>query len=273
LTIGADPSLIPEGPTPDGSQSRFSLSCTGSSCNIGPTSTAPGANTSTPDCTATGCFFGTPLPIPNPTIPGITSCVLNTWNGSASGTLDLSTGASQTAVPLNSDTYLTGNLGQPCPTCAATGTVASPGHGTCDRGPNAGGQCTTTSSTGYTRDCLTGGTDGTHPCTPGGGQCIDGSHVGVIQVSLSPLTTGTASKTNATGNFCPGQSNVNGHAFGCFGSSACRTITENGSPAGAITPGSPSSATLAAVFCIAATGNGLVDASADLPGPGAVSLP
>jgi hypothetical protein len=27
------------------------------------------------------------------------------------------------------------------------------------------------------------------------------------------------------------------------------------------------------VFCIAATGNGLVDASADLPGPGAISLP
>jgi hypothetical protein len=27
------------------------------------------------------------------------------------------------------------------------------------------------------------------------------------------------------------------------------------------------------VFCIAGTGNGLVDGSADLPGPGAVSLP
>src|SRR5262249_3854395 len=41
LSIGAGASLIPEGPTPDGSQSRFSLSCAGSSCTIGPTSAAP----------------------------------------------------------------------------------------------------------------------------------------------------------------------------------------------------------------------------------------
>jgi len=49
---------------------------------------------------------------------------------------------------------------------------------------------------------------------------------------LSPLTTGTSSKTSPTGNFCPGQTNKNGHLFGCFGSSACRTITENGAAAG-----------------------------------------
>src|SRR4029077_20350458 len=139
-----------------------------------------------------------------------------------------STGALSTPVPLNSDTYLTGNLAQPCPKCSATGSQSSPGTGTCDRGPRAGLTCVTTSSTGYTRDCLTGGTDGTHPCTPGGGACIDGSHVGVIKVNQSPRTTGTASKTDPNGNFCPGQSNANGHQFGCFGSSACRTITENG---------------------------------------------
>jgi hypothetical protein len=79
--------------------------------------------------------------------------------------------------------------------------------------------------------------------------------------------------TNATGAFCPGQTNSGGHLFGCFGSSACRTITENGVPYGPVTNGVPGPATLASVFCITATGNGLVDASADLPGPGAVSLP
>jgi hypothetical protein len=273
LSIGAGASLIPEGPTPDGSQSRFALDCCGTSCTISHSDTAPAVNTAVPDCTNTGCNFGTPLPIPNPTIPGITSCVLNTWNAPASGTLDLTSGVSSTDVPLISDTYLTGNLGQPCPKCSATGTPSSPGHGTCDRGPRTGLMCTTTSSTGYTRDCPTGGADGTHPCTPGGGACIDGSHVGPINVNLSPLTTGTASMTNATGNFCPGQSNTSGHMFGCFGSSACRTITENGVPAGTITAGTPAGATLASVFCIGATGNGLVDASADLPGPGAVSLP
>src|SRR5262249_53483949 len=134
---------------PDGPRARSPLTSPAASCTTGPPSTAPATTSADPDCTNTGCNFGTPLPIPNPTIPGITSCVLNTWNAAASGTLDLSTGASQTAVPLNSDTYLTGNLGQPCPKCSATGTPSSPGTGTCDRGPRAGMACTTTSSTGY----------------------------------------------------------------------------------------------------------------------------
>jgi hypothetical protein len=273
LNIGAGASLIPEGPIPDGSISLFALSCTGSSCTIGPTSSVPPVNTADPDCTDTGCNFGTPLPIPNPTIPSITSCVLNTWSAPASGTLDLTSGTSSTDVALNSDVYLTGNLAQPCPRCSATGTPSSPGTGTCDRGARAGMACTTTSSTGVTRDCPTGGADATHPCTPGGGACIDGSHVGVILIDLSPLSTGTATMTNATGAFCPGQTNSGGHLFGCFGSTACRTITENGVAAGAVTTGIPASATLTSVFCIGATGNGLVDASADLPGPGAIALP
>jgi hypothetical protein len=273
LSIGAGASLIPEGPTPDGETFRYALGCSGSSCTISHFDTAPAVNTADPDCTNTGCSYGTPLPIPNPTIPAITSCVLNSWRAPAAGTLDLSSGNASITVPLISDTYLTGNVAQPCPKCSATGTPSSPGTGTCDRGPRTGMPCTTTSSTGYTRDCLTGGADGTHPCTPGGGACIDGSHVGPIDVDLSPLTTGTASMTDPTGNFCPGQSNTSGHLFGCFGSSACRTITENGFPYGPVTTGVPGPATLASVFCISATGNGLVDASADLPGPGAVSLP
>ncbi len=269
LNLGGGGSIVPEGPTPDGSISRFSLSCAGPACTIGPTNTVPPVNTAGPDCTNTGCNFGTPLPIPNPAIPTITTCVLNTWASPASGTLNLSTGASSTSVPLSSDIYLTGNLSQPCPRCSATGSPGSPGTGTCDRGPRAGMACTTTSSTGVTRDCPTGGANPpTQPCTAGGGLCIDGSHVGVIGVNLTPLTTGSSSVTNGTGIFCPGQTGA-----GCFGSPACRTITENGVPAGPVSTGVPTSATLASVFCIAATGNGLVDASANLPGPGAISLP
>jgi hypothetical protein len=37
--------------------------------------------------------------------------------------------------------------------------------------------------------------------------------------------------------------------------------------------GGTESTKLASVFCVASTGNGLVDGSTDLPGPGAVSLP
>src|SRR5262249_38162760 len=36
LNIGGGSSIVPEGPTPDGSSSLFALSCTGSSCMIGP---------------------------------------------------------------------------------------------------------------------------------------------------------------------------------------------------------------------------------------------
>jgi hypothetical protein len=35
----------------------------------------------------------------------------------------------------------------------------------------------------------------------------------------------------------------------------------------------PAPVTLASVFCIPSTNNGLVDGTANLPGPGAVSLP
>src|SRR5262249_38115839 len=157
LNIGGGGSVVAEGPIPDGSISRFALSCTGSSCTIGPTSTTPPVNTAGPDCTATGCNFGTPLPIPNPAAPALTTCVLNTWSAPASGTLDLASGTSPTSVPLSSDVYVTGILAQPCPRCSATGTPSSPGTGTCDRGPRAGMACTTTSSTGVTRDCPTGG--------------------------------------------------------------------------------------------------------------------
>jgi hypothetical protein len=269
LNIGAGGSIVAEGPTPDGAISRYSVACSGSSCTVSAYATAPALNTADPDCSTTGCNFGTPLPIPNPSIPTISTCVLNTFAAPSTGTLDLSTGVASFSVNLSSDIYLTGNLSQPCPRCSASGTPSSPGTGTCDRGPRATLACTTTSSTGVTRDCPTGGSDANHPCTPGGGACIDGSHVGVINVNLSPLTTGTATSTDAAGLFC---ANLGQTHAGCFGSSACRTITENGSPSGAITAGTPKSATLASTFCIASTGNGLVDASADLPGPGAVSL-
>jgi len=43
--------------------------------------------------------------------------------------------------------------------------------------------------------------------------------------------------------------------------------------AGPITTGTPASATLASVFCLAATGVDIVDAAFCLPGPGEVSLP
>ena len=277
LDLGGGASIIPEGPTPDGETFRFKLSCGpfSGTCAIDATTTTPAVNTADPDCTTTGCFYGAPLPIPNPLAGGaLTSCVLNTWAAPARGEVNLIFGDTTIKATLTSDTYITGNLAQPCPRCSAAGIPGSPGMGTCDRGPRAGLACTTTSINGLTRDCPTGGADGTHPCTPGGGDCLDGSHVGPISVDLSPLTTGSANKTSATGIFCPGQGPAAGagHLAGCFGSTACTSITETGVPYFGLPPGYQVPAILASVFCVAATGNGLVDASVDLPGPGAVSL-
>src|SRR5262249_57883701 len=90
-----------------------------------------------------------------------------------------------------------------------------------------------------------------------------------VPVSLTPLTTGTTSKTNATGIFCPGQVNA-----GAFGKSmpAAQCITETGQDAGNLGDMLPHNAHLVSVFCIPGTGNAAVDGVADLPGPGAFSL-
>jgi len=88
-------------------------------------------------------------------------------------------------------------------------------------------------------------------------------------VNLSPLTTGTASLSAANGVFCPGQQTA-----GCFGDTDCELIRETGSAAGSLLPiGTPHDTILASTFCIPATGSVLIDAEADLPGPGATSLP
>jgi len=252
LNIGGGGSVIAEGPVPRGSTNRFGLSCAGTSCTVTPTAAIPPVNTAGPDCTNTGCNFGTPLPIPNPTLQVISTCVVNKWGQPAGGTVDLGTGVASLDIPLASDVYLTGLA--LCPKCTGTGTPGSPGTGTCNGGARNGQACTSTNPDGLTRDCLP----------------LAATYIGTIPVVLTPATTGTRTSTSATGQFCPNQSTG---GSGCFGSSQCRTITENGSPAGALTVGTPKNVTLASTFCIPATGNGAVDGSAALPGPGAISLP
>ena len=46
-----------------------------------------------------------------------------------------------------------------------------------------------------------------------------------------------------------------------------------GAPAGSMIDGGSHASTLVSVFCVPPTFNAAIDAAADLPGPGAVSLP
>jgi len=105
-------------------------------------------------------------------------------------------------------------------------------------------------------------------------------------VNLTPITTGTASMSNAGGLFCPSQANSG--AFGCAGSGAPNGIcpggnapplidyfAEVGIPTGPITA-APTATTLASAFCIPSVGGSLgflINGAANLPGPGATSLP
>jgi hypothetical protein len=63
-----------------------------------------------------------------------------------------------------------------------------------------------------------------------------------------------------------------GGAFGPNGGSF-RTATELGVPSGSLEDFAPHGGTMAGIFCIPPTFDNIVDASSDLPGPGAVAMP
>jgi hypothetical protein len=181
---------------------------------------------------------------------------------------------------------------QPCPICNPTTLV-------CNGGTNNGNACTPGS-------LLVSG-----PQYPTSHDCpLAGAPLGVLPIPYL-LSTGTATKTAVDQpsmvrtfcGFCGDPDNAifknpavacstdadcatfvtdcNGgpcvcrqHTSGAFGNGAAKTITETGAPAGAISTddASPSAATLATVFCIPPTFNGVIDGVGDLPGPGAASL-
>jgi hypothetical protein len=248
------------------------------------------------------CFFGTPLPIAN---AGLSTCVINAILDGVGGTVDPTTGEADIVMPLQSRVYLTGNGAQPCPTCVDN--VCDPNWVTASpptQSPNAGEACVSTAAAGVTHDCLpagffvgripvnltpltTGSTmlDSVAVCakTSPETQCETASDCATVcsGVPAQVCTTSDDCPTGQTcgddtcvpGKFCPGQVPTIGPGLnGAFGLLAARTIVETGAPAGDIT-GGPGNAILASTFCVPATGNGLIDGSADLPGPGATSLP
>jgi hypothetical protein len=257
LALGGGAALLPPSALPDGAVNHFTLNESDLGCVLSLLTSCPLVATTAPgmgfDCTTTGCNFGPPVPIPN---GGLSACAVSTFASPASGTVNLLTGATTANVSLNLHLFVTGNGTQPCPRCSATGAPGAIGTGTCDRGARAGLSCSTTNSHGLSKDCQPGGTDGS----------ID---IGSIAANLSPVTTGTTSKSNPAGLFCGGQTNA-----GCFGLPGCRSFVETGgAPNATLSALSPQPATLASTFCVPSSGNVLVDGSTDLPGPAAISLP
>jgi hypothetical protein len=253
--------------------------CTDSG-NCGPSSlTGPPKLVCQPD---PKCFFGSPLPISN---SGLSTCVLNVVKDGVTGTADKAAGTANITLPLKSWVYLTGleddynpdNGGFPCPRCQS---------GICSAGSNKGGPCSTTSALLVTHDC------------PPAAHLF----LAPLDVTLGPLSTdvvdtqasdlGTCGNTGCTGGNPTCCSN-NGAAFcasdidcknifcqgppvqpqgGAFGQATANHIVENGSPAAGGLDITGKDATLASVFCIPPTNSGLIDGSANLPGPGAIGL-
>ncbi len=254
LYIGGGGSVQPPSPTPDGATSIFLLGDTSD-----PTAVALSASTSTDTgsletCTSPGCFFGPPLPIPNEGAAAVSTCVINRIAASppVGGSLDVTTGELSLTLPLTVTVFVTGDLDtatagiQPCAQCV---------DGRCTVGANAGGACSTPTTLGTSHDCP---------------PPLEKTPLAPFGVDLSPLLTASVTATDAGGDFCgatTGQRNV-----GAFGQPTATCVTVAGQTAGDLRDGSLHDAIQASVFCIPNSGDALVDAVADLPGPGAVTL-
>jgi hypothetical protein len=272
LNVGGGDSTVAEGPTPANAETQMNVDCTGTTCTVsGRTAAETG---SAFNCSDTDCPFGPWLPISN---AGASTCVRNTFSTPATGTLDMSTGAFTGAFPLTSTVYLTANATLPCPLCVG-GTAGVANSGTCQTAsqwsagagpsPDAGNACTPVNDQGNTHDCEPPAAVALTP----------------FAVNLDPITTATASFSDPAGLFCPSQ--ATGGAFGCSGAGSPNAICpggnvppvpdyieENGTEAGPLTVGQGSTGTLASVFCIPDPGNFVIKSAANLPGPGATSLP
>jgi hypothetical protein len=283
-------------------------SCTADVATLGPATSAQTG--SLKNCSASGCFFGAPLPVPNPGSTPTSVCVINKLSANVSGTVNCATGVSDIDAPLSSVLFLTGDTAtdpsatipgiQPCPLCSG---------GSCIGGTNAMGACTPgtsalTPSYPTSNDCppdnsfnigtlpvafsLTSGAitwSGTTATNDTGstqsvqnrvfsGFCRDTDGTGAFQ-GTTPATAKLCWENGvAVGTACSGTfescEQRNNGAFGPAGG-ANRTITAIGNPMGIL--GGPSANTLVSIFTIRPTFDATVDAAGDLPGPGAVALP
>jgi hypothetical protein len=189
------------------------------------------------------CFFGPPLPISVPTFPPASTCVVNAFQDGACGELNLLTQAVSFKTGVSARTYATSNVESPCPRCIGD---------VCQGGANDGGACTPIGSAQTSIDCPP----------------LDASFVGALTVTIDSGTTGTTSLSAADGLFCSGQTTP-----GAFGRPDARAIVTRGSPLNPLgLLSSEALMTVAAPFCIPATGAPLIDVVGGLPGPGAFSV-
>ena len=279
---------------PDTGESILALTdCSAQLATLGATTSAQTG--SSRRCTAVGCAFGAPLPVPVTSASIYSSCVMPTVSDVASGQIDCSTGAIDLSLPVRADVHTTGDLLpavsgiQPCPLCVS---------GTCQGGPNDGLSCTP-GSTDFgdayptSQDCppppatFVGSTSYgfflstatyTWSGVPSGGQgtvfcgyCRDADGTGEFQnPSQQCLENGMLVGLGCAQPFESCQQRTSG-AFGPAGT-AVANLTVTGSPANSLNDSAPHAAAFGSIWCSPPTHFTLMDIVFDLPGPSASGL-
>jgi cysteine-rich repeat protein len=276
---------------------------TGVACDGGAL-TLFGVDTGDPStCTRAECPFGPPLAFPNEGLPSVSTCVRNVLTQDVAGQADCRDGTAELRLRLTASIFVTGDTApgrpgiQACPECVG---------GTCRGGPRDGQSCRPHGpEIAASHDCLADPV-GTLPLefvlgnvpsartAPDGlfcGSCRDADDTGGFGICAGGLNAGEPCDQNANcigggtcGDVRPCATNLecaepretceprDPGAFGAGGRSLT-TISTVGIPAGDLTDAAPRASTFGTIFCIPPTLQPALDTAADLPGPGAVTLP
>jgi hypothetical protein len=189
------------------------------------------------------CFFGPPLPLAVPTAPALSVCVVNAFDQGACGDMNLLSRSATFSAGVSARAYLTGNAESPCPRCVS---------GRCDGGKRAGATCQAVGSAGTSIDCPP----------------ADNLFQGALPVVLQGGSTEPTALVATDGKFCAGQG-----VIGAFGRTDATRIATRGmrlNPLGLLSQ--DALLTVAAPFCITATGSPVIDGTVGLPGPGVFSV-
>ena len=186
------------------------------------------------------CLSGPPVPFRSSLS---NACLVYVAAANASGSVDAQHGSVAVDIPTSVIVYLDAFEPFPCPRCL---------DNLCQGGARDGQSCTPSGNLEQTSS----------DCPP-----FDHQFYTFLKGPKVSFATAPTSKSAANGLFCPGQVNP-----GAFGDEDVRRIELTGTPAGNLLDFAPHPATFLNLRCIAPTGNDVVDALADFPGPQAQSI-
>ncbi len=163
-------------------------------------------------------FFGSNLPL---AAGGISTCVVNQFNGPVSGTANVESGDAATTALLTSHVYNGLAIDNPCPRCVGDTTVNDGlAGGTCDGGPHQGDACDGNGTIPSRPDFGTTSLD----CPPPAGGVIATLPIDLSNRTAPVTKTLSTSSPNCTGSagdkcLCDTCNNVN--ADPCFTNADC----------------------------------------------------